>query len=80
MGFFYGGTPFLPNYEKEKAKVEEANTDSRPVPKYMYDELKEEAYSYRDQINELQNQIRQMQKDKTNHGSSKKEVSWNRYS
>ncbi len=75
MGFFYGGTPFLPNYEKEKAKAEEANTDSRPVPKYMYDELKEEAYSYRDQINELQNQIRQMQKDKTNHGSSKKEVS-----
>ena len=57
------------------AMAEEANTDSRPVPKYMYDELKEEAYSYRDQINELQSQIRQMQKDKTSHGSSKKEVS-----
>ena len=61
MSFFYGGTPFLPDCEKEKPKDEEIKTDSRPVPKYMYDELKEEAYAYRDQINELQNQIRLMQ-------------------
>ena len=65
MSFFYGGTPFLPDNEKEKPKEEEMKTDSRPVPKYMYDELKEEAYAYRDQINELQNQIRLMQQGMT---------------
>jgi transcriptional regulator with XRE-family HTH domain len=65
MSFFYGGTPYLPDYDKEKAKVEEPKTDSRPVPKYMYDELKEEVYGYRDQITELQNQIRLMQQGMT---------------
>ena len=64
MSFFYKGTPFLPEYNKDDAKDIEAKTDSRPVPKYMYDELREETYSYRDKINELQNQIRQMRQDR----------------
>ena len=72
MGFFYGGTPFLPNYDKSKGG--ETKTDSRPVPKYMYDELREEAYSYRDQIGELQNQIRQMQQNIKSHETAKKTV------
>ncbi len=72
MGFFYGGTPFLPNYEKNKPKAEETKTDSRPVPKYMYDELREEAYSYRDQISDLQNQIRQMQLSMKSHETAEK--------
>ena len=74
MSFFYGGTAFLPGHDKDKSKVEETNTDSRPVPKYMYDELKEETYSYRDQINELQNQIRLMQQGMTLVDIAKKEV------
>jgi transcriptional regulator with XRE-family HTH domain len=62
MSFFYEGTPFLAECEvDEEPKEEEAKTDNRPVPKYIYDELREEAYSYRDKINELQNQIKQMQ-------------------
>ena len=74
MAFFYGGTPFLPDYEKDKPKTEEQNTDSRPVPKYMYDELKEEVYGYRDQISELQNQIRLMQQGMKLSDIAKKEA------
>lgn len=74
MSFFYGGTPFLPDYDKEKPIVEEPKTDSRPVPKYMYDELKEEVYGYRDQITELQNQIRLMQQGMTIGDIAKKEA------
>ena len=74
MSFFYGGTPYLPDYDKEKAKVEEPKTDSRPVPKYMYDELKEEVYGYRDQITELQNRIRLMQQGMTLGDIAKKEA------
>lgn len=74
MAFFYGGTPFLPDYEKDKSKTEEQITDSRPVPKYLYDELREEALSYRDQVNELQNQIRLMQQGMTLRDVAKKEA------
>ena len=74
MAFFYGGTPYLPDYEKDKSKTEEQNTDSRPVPKYMYDELKEEVYGYRDQISELQNQIRLMQQGMKLSDIAKKEA------
>ena len=42
----------------------------------MYDELKEEAYAYRDQINELQNQIRLMQQGMTLGDIAKKEAVW----
>ena len=58
--------------EKNKSKAEETKTDSRPVPKYMYDELREEAYSYRDQISDLQNQIRQMQLNMKSHETAEK--------
>lgn len=40
----------------------------------MYDELKKEAYAYRDQINELQNQIRLMQQGMTLGDIAKKEA------
>lgn len=74
MSFFYEGTPFMPENVKEEPKVEEVKSDSRPVPKYIYDELKEEAYAYRDRINDLQNQIKLMQQGMTLKDIAKKEA------
>lgn len=47
--FFYGGTKYLPD-----AKV---STDPQTVPKFLYDELRQEVYEYRDTIRDLENQI-----------------------
>ena len=47
--FIYGGTKYLP-----EGKV---STDPQTVPKFLYDELRQEVYEYRDTIRDLENQI-----------------------
>ena len=52
LTFFYGGTKYLPiqnNTDKDYT--------SQYVPKFLYDELRQEVYEYRDTIRDLQNQI-----------------------
>ena len=63
--FFYGGTKYLPAAN---------SVNSEMVPKYLYDELKEEIYNYRDTIKDLQHQIKLMQKGYTIQEIAKKEV------
>lgn len=76
MSFFYGGTEFLPNYIAKNKIEDNTNKDNRPIPKFMYDELKEEIkserekmqqeiYEYRDTIIKLENQISLMQRGYT---------------
>lgn len=60
MSFFYGGTEFMPPSSLSTALSETNDTDLRPVPKYLYDELLKEIFGYRVTINELRNKIRDL--------------------
>ena len=53
--------------------IKKARTDTMEI---IYQVKKEEAYAYRDQINELQNQIRLMQQGMTLGDIAQKEAVW----
>ena len=77
MSFFYEGTEYLPTSSPP--------TGTQMVPKFLYDELKQEQkdekermqneiYEYRDTINDLKNQIKLMQAGLTIPEIAQKEV------